>query len=930
VAAATVPFLVLIGVALWTIQYRLAQTEALDRAYSEARVIAAQIDDHLGNVENLGLGLSRAVGVEPADTAATDALLSGLKAELPDFISDIAVIGPVGENIGSASGARYNIGDRDYFRQALAGQPIAVGDPVQNRRNGEWVLPIARPVRNAVGEIQAVLLIGTLIPKFHDAVRVGDLPAGSLVRVVNDKGIVVASFPENAGVIGRDLSNIPAFVRHLQEKETSEVSTWSDKVPRFTGYSTAHHAPWLVSVGIPTEVASAGITARFKRSLLFGLAAIAIASTIAWMLSGRIIRPLRQLEQDAALLAAGELSHRTTVEGPSEFGRLGEAFNRMASSLERRQQARIEHSDDLQRTKNTLDAIIDASPVAIACSDLERKVFVWNRAAEDIYGYSVAEVLGKQVMVVPPDLSEEARELNRRARSGEIVRGVETRRLRKDGSQVDVLLAAAPVFTEGGALCGVAVVHQDITARKRAEEQLRRFAHFDQLTGLANRHVMRERLETLLWDDTRHSGIALLDLDGFKEVNDTLGHLTGDRLLMEVANRLKAAVASCAREALACRLGGDEFIVVLPDCSSPLIMSEIVDAVLTRLSQTYVIGDHVLHLSASAGIAIAPLHGTSVDELLSNADIALYQAKKGGGRAYSFFTSSMGASAKSRRTLVRELCDAFARGEFELHYQPQVLLSNGSITGAEAVLRWRHPVRGLLEPGDFHEALAESALALDVGRWVLETACAQAAAWRSQGFALGRMAVNLFSKQLHHPSLVEDVDAALHRNGLPPHLLELEITEDIALSHGDGAKPLARLRKQGVKIAFDDFGTGFASLRYLTMFPVSRIKIDRTFVQDMANGAKSATIVRSLIGMAKSLDLEVIAEGVETNAQATFLKNEHCEEAQGYLYGKPLSAVHFAAFMSLGSARTFASGSLRVVLPACSGKSRAPRRLPPG
>jgi Cache domain len=235
VAAATVPFLVLIGVALWTIQYRLAQTEALDRAYSEARIIAAQIDDHLGNVENLALGLSRAVGFSPGDTAANDALLSGLKAELPGFISDIAVIEPDGENIGSASGARYNIGDRDYFQQALAGQPIAVGDPVQNRRNEEWVLPIARPVRNAAGEIQAVLLIGTLIPKFQDAVRLGNLPAGSLVRIVNDKGIVVGSFPENAGVIGRDLSNVPAFVRHLQAKETSEVSTWSDKVPRFTG-----------------------------------------------------------------------------------------------------------------------------------------------------------------------------------------------------------------------------------------------------------------------------------------------------------------------------------------------------------------------------------------------------------------------------------------------------------------------------------------------------------------------------------------------------------------------------------------------------------------------------------------------------------------------------------------------------------------------
>jgi diguanylate cyclase (GGDEF)-like protein/PAS domain S-box-containing protein len=892
VAAATVPFLVLIGVALWTIQYRIAQTEALDRAYSEARVMAAEIDDHLGNVENLGLGLSHVVGVEPADTAANDALLSRLKAELPDFISDVAVIGPDGENIGSASGARYNIGDRDYFQQALAGQPIAVGDPVQNRRNEELVLPIARPVRNAAGEIQAVLLIGTLIPKFQDAVRVGHLPAGSLVRIVNDKGIVVASFPEVPGVIGRDLSNRPTFVRHLEAKETSEVSIWSDKVPRFTGYSTAHRAPWLVGVGFPTEVASASISARFKRSLLFGLAGITIASTIAWTLSGRIIRPLRQLERDAAILAAGELGHRTSIEGPSEFGRLGEAFNRMASSLERRQKARIEHTDDLQRAKNTLDAVIHASPVAIACSDLDHKVFIWNRAAEGMYGYTEAEVLSQPVKVVPAEFKDQSLEFWQRASAGEIVPAIETTRCRKDGTLVEVRLAAAPVFAEDGRVRGVAFVHEDITARKRAEQQLRQFAHFDQLTGLANRYAMNERLENLLAGGARQVSIALIDLDGFKEVNDTHGHSTGDRLLMQVADRLRSVVAIRAPEALACRLGGDEFVVIVPDCGSRLTISEIISEVLTSLSQPYMIGEHVCHLGASAGIAIAPMHGDDADELLSNADLALYLAKKGGGRAYRYFTPSLRANMQSRRALTRELHSAFANNEFELFYQPQIRLTDGAMVGAEALLRWHHPERGLLDPNDFHEVLSDTTLAVDVGRWVLATACAQAAQWRRDKFS--RIAVNLFPKQLRYPSLIEDVEAALRDSSLPAELLELEITEDIALTHEEAAKPLARLREQGVKLAFDDFGTGFASLRYLTLFPVSRIKIDRSFVTGVADDPKSAAIVRSLLSMARSLGLAVIAEGVETAAQAAFLKNERCDEAQGYLFGRPQSAADFA------------------------------------
>jgi diguanylate cyclase (GGDEF)-like protein/PAS domain S-box-containing protein len=898
VAAAAFPFLVLIGVGLWN-QSRTEQAEALNRVLGEARILASQLDDHIGNLENLMLGLSRAVSTNPDDVAQNDALLHGLRNELPDFISDVAVVGLDGETIGTASGQRYYVGDRDYFKQVLAGQPVAIGGPVRSRRAHLWVFPIARPIRNAAGELRAVMIVGTSIDSFRGAIRVSHLPPGTIVRIVSDRGIVVAAFPDDPSAVGRDLSNLDSMIRHLRARDGSDFTTWRDRVTRVTGFSTAYRVPWLVSVGIPAEIASAAVTTKLKLSGLFGLLALTLGSIIAWMLSGRIIRPLRQLERDATILASGELSHRTSISTAGEFGKLAEAFNRMASSLERRRNARLEHADELRRAKTTLDSVIDASPLAIACSDLDRKLFLWNRAAEEVYGYSEAEALGQTIMVVPPDLREAARDLHRRVCGGEVIRGIETRRRRKDGTAVDIRLAAAPLFAEDGTVRGVAFVHEDITARKKAEEQLRRFAHFDQLTGLANRLTMTDTLGGILKDGHRQCSIALLDLDGFKDVNDTLGHSTGDRLLMEVAGRLKATVASRTPDALACRLGGDEFVIVVPDCGSPLLIAEVVGEVQTRLSEAYTIGEHVLHLSASAGIAIAPLHGSGVNELLSNADLALYQAKKSGGRVYRFFTPALRANAQSRRVLDSELRHAFANSEFELHYQPQVRLSDGAVTGAEALLRWRHPQRGLLDPHAFVDALAGSALALDVGRWVLETACTQAADWRSRGFSLARIAVNLFPKQLHHPSLVADVEAALRRSQLPSDLLELEITENIALNHEEAAKPLARLWEQGVKIAFDDFGTGYASLRYLTLFPVSRIKIDRSFMDDITSDAKSAAVVRSLIGMAHSLGLEVIAEGVETSAQAEFLRNERCEEAQGFLYGKPLSAVDFAVYLSI-------------------------------
>jgi diguanylate cyclase (GGDEF)-like protein/PAS domain S-box-containing protein len=889
VLATVIPFIAVIGFGL-LMQLHSDRATASERAMAEARLLAAQVDDHLGNLDSLLAGLSRAVSIDPADTAANDALLRQVKRDLPEYISNIFVFSLDGSNIGIAQGARFNAADRTYFRNVLAGQRLAMGDVLLGRAIGHWVITTARPVRDEAGELRAVIGVGTLLEHFQDALRVRQLPAGSIVRIVSEQGIVIAQ-NDDPSWIGHDLSKSAAGVS--QGDHANEATTWPDKVERITGSATAHLAPWVVSVGLPKEVAYAVVTSRLTRAAVFCTIAVLIAFFTAWMLSARIVRPLRQLGNDASVLAAGELSHRTQVHTRDEIGVLADAFNKMAGSLQRRQEEADRAVLEVRETKETLASIIEASPVAIVCSDPSRRILIWNRAAEEVFGHAAHETIGQPTKLVPPDRVRESHALFARAFSGETVRDVQVKRLRKDGSLVDVRVAAAPMCNPDGTVRGVAWAYEDITDRKKAEEQLHRLAHYDPLTGLPNRLTLQRELASLFGSGWPIS-VALFDLDGFKDVNDTLGHSTGDKLLVEVGRRLTDVAGDRGQ---VCRLGGDEFVVILAECGDPRVIGSVVDSMLKRLAEPYEVNDHILHLGGSAGIAIAPNDGADGDELIANADLALYQAKSDGGRVYRFYLPVLRAQAQARRGLDADLRRAFAQDEFELYFQPQVCLADGSVIGAEALLRWNHPAKGILAPGAFIETLAESSIAPGVGRWIIRTACERIAAWRSRGLALNRMSVNLFPCQLRDETLLPDIDGILRETGLPPELLEIEITENVALDYDEASAVLQKLRDMGIKLAFDDFGTGYASLSYLTRFPLSRIKIDRSFVGKITDDAEDAAIVRSLISMAHNLGLEVIAEGVETTGQAAFLLNEGCEEAQGFLYAKPLAADGFEVFL---------------------------------
>jgi diguanylate cyclase (GGDEF)-like protein/PAS domain S-box-containing protein len=516
-------------------------------------------------------------------------------------------------------------------------------------------------------------------------------------------------------------------------------------------------------------------------------------------------------------------------------------------------------------------------------------------------GYRPDQMIGHSgAKFIYTDDLESTRQEMQLARRGRHMRNFETRYVHKSGRIVP--LSWSGVWSEPEQKHFF--FGRDMTERKAAEEQLRQLAHFDQLTGLPNRVSLRNDIDMILkereGDVARPMTVVTLDLDGFKDVNDTLGHPVGDRLLQEVARRL----TSVLDETRVYRPGEDEFVLLLENCGDPLIASELMETVLKSVTAQFDVDGHGLFIAASAGIAIAPAHGSNVDDLLANADLALYDAKAAGGRSSRLYVPTLRARAKHRRELDTELRRACANQEFILYFQPQVRSSDGTVIGAEALLRWQHPERGILAPGAFIDALCESAVAIETGRWILTTACKTAASWRAKGLPPIRMGVNLFPAQFSSGSLLQDVENALSESGLPAEALELEITENIALGREEGTlSPLKALRAKGIGIAFDDFGTGYASLSYLTRYPLTRIKIDRSFIQKI--GAQSAgedtAIVRSIIVMGRNLGLEVIAEGVETTAQADFLKAEGCQELQGFLFSKPLPADAFERYLRSGA-----------------------------
>ena len=557
---------------------------------------------------------------------------------------------------------------------------------------------------------------------------------------------------------------------------------------------------------------------------------------------------------------------------------------------------------DLKQREASFRLLFDGNPMPMWLYDPKTlRIVNVNDAALAHYGYSREQFESMTLLDLwPQDEWDIHREVARSI--GNAYQSDRTwRHIKADRSEIEVLTYARRVTFGNGQAVLVAIV--DVTERKQAEERIAYMAHHDALTLLPNRVLFHERLDEALARVRRHGeslAVHCLDLDHFKGVNDTLGHPIGDDLLKAVAQRLGA----CLRDSdLVARLGGDEFAIVQSPLRDPNEASALANALIETVSRPYEVRGHEVVVGASIGIALAPADGEASDALLRNADMALYRAKAEGRGTAHFFEPEMDRRIQARRILELDLRKAFAHGEFELYYQPLINLSSNGVSGFEALLRWRHPERGMVAPAEFIPLAEEIGLIVPLGEWVLRTACSEAVKWPT---AL-KIAVNLSPAQFRSRGVVQAVLTALAYSGLPADRLELEITELVLLGETDvNLATLHQLREIGVRISMDDFGTGYSSLSYLRCFPFDKIKIDRSFVRDLSERPDCLAIIRAVAGLGTSLGIATTAEGVETQEQLDRLRAEGCTEVQGYLFSPPRPATELAGLMPVTEAKAVA------------------------
>ncbi len=711
----------------------------------------------------------------------------------------------------------------------------------------------------------------------------------------------------------QDLAEIMALARAMELKPAADISRVRSRGAYAAISANLHEL--VAKTERAAEEAYLSARAEQERQMRFfltlSLAGFVVLGGALLVFSRSVALRLHKLRDAASRLAAGSNHGAIEVRGEDEIGELAVAFNAMQDKVVAREQwLRTAHEELEDRVRarthdlaaanarlRLLSEAIEQSPVGVLVANVEGRVEYVNRAYLDVTGCDAESVLAGPMPVLDDgDRSGESRAALAAALRGGIPWEAERHNRRPDGSQYWEHLRLATVFDERGAPAHLLLMREDISERKEQEEKVAYQAYYDALTGLPNRILALDRLQHAA-NHARRDGTKcaamFLDLDNFKQINDTLGHAAGDTLLCQAAERLRAVVRD---EDTVARLGGDEFLVIMGGLADGRDAERVARKIIAAFAELFRIEDRDFSASASIGMALFPDDGTEPSVLLRNADLAMYEAKEAGRNTFRFFNQKIHDDSVARLELERMLRGALQRGELSLHFQPLVAATDGALIGAEALLRWDHPQLGRVAPDRFIPVAEQSGLIVEIGAWVLDEACRRSVAWRAANQGEFMIAVNVSPRQFACPGLVEAVRDCLERHAIPPGQLEIEVTEGLLIRNTTEVREsLAALDGMGVAVSLDDFGTGYSSISYVRSFPFHTIKIDRSFIRDLSEDAGDRALVVAAIRMAHALGLRIVAEGVETDAQRHFLAAQKAHVLQGYLFGRPKAADEFAA-----------------------------------
>jgi len=875
---------------------RLARVTASDtaRLITETRIFLSEFATHAGVHE---------LDPNRCDPMFTDFHklhpgYANLLSKLPDGLivcSALALPGPNARQTNPAISI-------DEVKRTRA---FVIGRPNRGFISNRWVVTLEYPLLAENGELRGMVGAAVDLVRFNPLV--GDsafrnLPQGTLAALIDDQGVILARSHDPERWVGTTVSRPSLIAEILKTRErVSTLRSSIDGIERVFAFVPVEGTRWMATVGIPTAPMEATIKEILSGWLVATTAWLGATLLLTLGLGRRIARPIMAVAGTARLVGNGRFDQRTSAvakSGVAEVAEVARQFDAMLDSLER-ERGRVADSEALLRESQRV------AGVGSYVFDVASGRWTSTEVLDDIFGINADydRTIGGWLTLVHPEYRHElAAYLRHHVLEGRQPFDKEylVRRI-SDGTTRWVHGLGTLDLDDTGVPVRMIGTIQDVTTRRQVEEHVRSLAFFDPLTRLPNRRLLRERLDQALASAARrdgHGAVMVLDIDHFKTLNDTRGHDMGDELLSRAAERLLGCVR--ARDCVG-RLGGDEFVIILEALNSAvgaaaIEAEEIAEAVLTSFRTPFALGTNEYYCTTSIGICLFRGNTEGPDELLKRADAAMYRVKSDGRNSMRFFDPAMEAALEARMTLEAELRRACTLHQFILYYQPQ-FDHHRRIIGAEALLRWQHPERGVVPPGEFIALTEETNLIIPIGGWVLNTACALLRGRRGYpgGDALC-LSVNVSARQFRQPDFVAVVTGIIERSGVPPTRIKLELTESLILDNvPDTIRKMRSLNELGVKFSMDDFGTGYSSLAYLKQLPFSQIKIDRSFVHDVTTDPNHAVIVRTIIGMARCLGMQVIAEGVETDAQFEFLKAHGCEAFQGYLFGHPLPEAEFLA-----------------------------------